>query len=63
MATRKINPTSPGQRGMTRADFSEITTDTPEKSLLKPLRKKGGRNNTGRILQDIKAAVTNKLTV
>ena len=34
---------------MTRADFSEITTDTPEKSLLKPLRKKGGRNNTGRI--------------
>ncbi len=34
MATRKINPTSPGQRGMTRPDFSEITTDTPEKSLL-----------------------------
>ena len=33
MATRKINPTSPGQRGMTRADFSEITTDAPEKSL------------------------------
>ena len=49
MATRKINPTSPGQRGMTRADFSEITTSTPEKSLLRPLRKKGGRNNTGRI--------------
>ena len=49
MATRKINPTSPGQRGMTRADFSEITTDAPEKSLLKPLRTKGGRNNTGRI--------------
>ncbi len=49
MATRKINPTSPGQRGMTRPDFSEITTSKPEKSLLKPLRKKGGRNNTGRI--------------
>jgi len=49
MATRKINPTSPGQRGMTRPDFSEITTDTPEKSLLKPLTKSGGRNNTGRI--------------
>ena len=49
MATRKINPTSPGQRGMTREDFSEITTSTPEKSLLRPLRKKGGRNNTGRI--------------
>lgn len=49
MATRKINPTSPGQRGMTRADFAEVTTSTPEKSLLKPLRKHGGRNNTGRI--------------
>ncbi len=49
MATRKINPTSPGQRGMTRPDFSEITTNTPEKSLLRPLTKTGGRNNTGRI--------------
>ena len=29
MAVRKINPTSPGQRGMTRSDFSEITTSTP----------------------------------
>ena len=49
MATRKINPTSPGQRGMTRCDYSEITTSTPEKSLLKSLTKSGGRNNTGRI--------------
>lgn len=49
MATRKINPTSPGQRGMARADYSEITTQTPEKSLLKPLKRSGGRNNTGRI--------------
>ena len=49
MATRKINPTSPGQRGMTRPDFSETTTDKPEKTLLKPLNKTGGRNNTGRI--------------
>ncbi len=49
MATRKINPTSPGQRGMTRPDYSEITTSTPEKSLLKSLTKTGGRNNTGRI--------------
>ncbi len=49
MATRKINPTSPGQRGMTRPDFSEITTSVPEKSLLRPLTKSGGRNNTGRI--------------
>ena len=49
MATRKINPTSPGQRGMTRQDFAEITTSTPEKSLVKSLTKTGGRNNTGRI--------------
>lgn len=49
MAIRKINPTSPGQRGMTKSDYQEITTSTPEKSLLKPLKKKAGRNNTGRI--------------
>ncbi len=49
MATRIINPTSPGQRGMTRPDYSEITTSTPEKSLLKSITKTGGRNNTGRI--------------
>lgn len=49
MALRKINPTSPGQRGMTKSDYQEITTDKPEKSLLKPLKKTAGRNNTGRI--------------
>ena len=49
MAIRKINPTSPGQRGMTKSDYQEITTSTPEKSLLKPLKKTAGRNNTGRI--------------
>ena len=49
MGTRKINPTSPGQRGMIKSDFAEITTSTPEKSLLKPIRKTAGRNNTGRI--------------
>ena len=49
MAIRKINPTSPGQRGMTKSDFAEITTSKPEKSLLKDLRKTAGRNNTGRI--------------
>ena len=32
MATRKINPTSPGQRGMVRADYSDITTQSPEKT-------------------------------
>lgn len=49
MGIRKINPTSPGQRGMTKSDFAEVTTSTPEKSLLMPLRRKAGRNNTGRI--------------
>ncbi|MCR5265222.1 MAG: 50S ribosomal protein L2 [Cyanobacteria bacterium RUI128] len=49
MATRKINPTSPGQRGMIVSDYQEITTSTPEKSLLKPIKKTAGRNNTGRI--------------
>ena len=49
MATRKINPTSPGQRGMIVSDYQDITTSTPEKSLLKPIKKTAGRNNTGRI--------------
>ena len=49
MGTRKINPTSPGQRGMIKSDFAEVTTSTPEKSLLKPIKKTAGRNNTGRI--------------
>ena len=49
MAIRKINPTSPGQRGMTKSDYQEITTMTPEKSLLTPIKKTSGRNNTGRI--------------
>jgi large subunit ribosomal protein L2 len=49
MGIRKINPTSPGQRGMSVNDFSEITTSTPEKSLLRAKKQKSGRNNTGRI--------------
>ena len=49
MAIRKINPTSPGQRGMSRFEFDEITTDKPEKSLLEPIKKHAGRNNQGKI--------------
>ena len=49
MAIRKINPTSPGQRGMSCFEFDEITTDKPEKSLLEPIRKRAGRNNQGKI--------------
>ena len=49
MAIKKYKPTSNGRRNMTTSDFAEITTDKPEKSLLAPLKRKGGRNNTGRI--------------
>ncbi|MFZ5641745.1 MAG: 50S ribosomal protein L2 [Bacillota bacterium] len=49
MAVKKFKPTSPGRRTMTVADFAEITTDKPEKSLLEPLKIKSGRNNQGRI--------------
>ncbi len=49
MAIRKYKPTTPGRRGSSVADFQEITRSTPEKSLVKPLPKTGGRNNTGRI--------------
>ncbi|MDX8363074.1 MULTISPECIES: 50S ribosomal protein L2 [Bacillaceae] len=49
MAIKKYKPTSNGRRGMSVSDFAEITTDTPEKSLLAPLNKKGGRNNQGRL--------------
>src|SRR5690606_367029 len=48
MAIKKYKPTSNGRRNMTSLDFSEITTDKPEKSLLEPLNRKGGRNNQGR---------------
>ena len=49
MAIRKYKPTTPGRRGSSVADFSEVTRSTPEKSLVEPLPKKGGRNNQGRI--------------
>jgi len=49
MALKKYKPTSPGRRFQTVSDFADITATTPEKSLLEPLHKKGGRNNNGRI--------------
>ncbi|MBA1336403.1 MAG: LSU ribosomal protein L2p (L8e) [Firmicutes bacterium] len=49
MAVKKFRPTSPAIRHMTVLDFSEITTDKPEKSLLADLKKSGGRNVYGRI--------------
>jgi large subunit ribosomal protein L2 len=49
MALKKYKPTSPGRRFMSVSTFEEVTKTTPEKSLTEPLKKKGGRNNTGRI--------------
>ncbi|NIK74567.1 large subunit ribosomal protein L2 [Thermonema lapsum] len=48
MAVKKLKPITPGQRHRIAPVFDDITTDTPEKSLLKPLKKTGGRNNQGR---------------
>jgi len=49
VAVKTYRPTSPGRRGMSGYTFEEITKDTPEKSLLVPLKKQAGRNNQGRI--------------
>jgi large subunit ribosomal protein L2 len=49
MGIKKYKPTSAGRRHGTVLDYQEITTKKPERSLLEPLRKKGGRNNVGRI--------------
>jgi len=49
MGIKIFKPTSNGRRNMTGSDYSEITKSKPEKSLVEPIRKSGGRNNTGRI--------------
>ena len=49
MAVKRFRPTTPTLRYKTVASFAEITKTVPEKSLLEPLRKKGGRNNQGRL--------------
>ena len=49
MAIKKYKPTTPGRRDMTVTDYSELPKVAPEKSLLEPLKKHSGRNNTGRI--------------
>ena len=49
MGIKTYKPYTPSRRNMTGSDFSEITKKTPEKSLLKPLKKHSGRNNQGRI--------------
>jgi len=49
MGVKKFKPVTPGQRGMTGYTFEEITKSTPERALIRPLRKKGGRNMYGRV--------------
>ena len=49
MGIRKYKPTTPGRRGSSVADFVEVTRDHPEKSLVRPLHSKGGRNSYGRV--------------
>src|SRR5437899_9429827 len=49
MPLKKFRPTSPGRRFMTVSGFDEITKSEPEKSLVAPLKKSGGRNSYGRI--------------
>ena len=49
MGIRKYKPTTPGRRGASVSDFAEITRSTPEKSLVRPLTGRGGRNAHGRI--------------
>jgi large subunit ribosomal protein L2 len=49
MAVKKYKPTTPGRRDMTSYTFEEITKSAPERSLVKPLRGRGGRNAYGRI--------------
>lgn len=49
MGVKKYKPVTPSLRGMTGSSFEEITKDKPERSLIKPLRKKGGRNVYGRV--------------
>jgi large subunit ribosomal protein L2 len=49
MGIKIYKPTSNGRRNMTASDYSEVTKSKPEKSLIEPMKKSGGRNNTGRI--------------
>lgn len=49
MALKKLRPTTPGQRFRIAPEFEEITASTPEKSLLAPISKSGGRNDSGKM--------------
>jgi len=49
MALKNFRPLTPTQRFKQTPSFEEITTDRPEKSLVEPLKRTGGRNNNGRL--------------
>ena len=49
MGLKEYKPTSPGRRDTVTDDYKDITASSPEKSLLAPVSKKGGRNNRGRV--------------
>jgi len=49
MAVKKFKPVTPGTRHKIAGTFDDITTSTPEKSLLRPIKSSGGRNNTGKM--------------
>ncbi|RZA05776.1 MAG: 50S ribosomal protein L2, partial [Proteobacteria bacterium] len=49
MPIRKFRPLTPGRRFMSIPTYSEITKSKPEKSLLEPIKKHGGRNNSGKL--------------
>lgn len=51
MGTRRFRPVTPSKRFQVAPDFSEVTADRPERSLTVPLKRTGGRNNTGRMTQ------------
>jgi len=63
MGIRQLKPVTPAARFASRPDFSEITTDKPEKSLVRKLTKTGGRNNKEELLQEEEAEVIKDLIV
>lgn len=63
MAIKKFKPTSPGRRHMTASSYEEVTTATPEKSLLEPLKKVAGVTTMDESLSVIRAAVISVSTV
>ena len=49
MPVKKYSPVTPGTRTRVGTDYSEITTNKPEKSLIAPIKRTGGRNNSGKM--------------